>query len=286
MTRTSHAPRRSIGWRRLRLSTTFVALAAGACSLTAPPAEDVLRTGEVDDQRCEAAVAAFRARPDDPEVALQTARVLFEAADLTVQQALVAEAEQVAGASVADVLAVEDELPDAVRERVLGLASTGAEAAQVAVDAPLQGDALVEANVLLAQHLSFVAWANGPMRSLMAGYGGRIQAAMARALELDATWDHGAPLRLKGRFLCEAPWPLRDRDASLELLRRAVEQRALPIHHLFLGDVLSERGDAAGAIEQWRMVANAEADETTRRVAPFHRRMAALRLQAAQGSGS
>lgn len=249
-----------------------------ACALQAPQAEQVLADGGADDRASAEALEAFRAAPDDLDAALRAARVLFAAADLSVQRALVAAIEAQPQPGLEQVLAVEEQLPEAARERVLSLSGAGAEAAQVIVDARPDD---VEANVLLAQHLSFVAWANGPMRSLMAGYGGRIEAAMKRALAVDASWDHGAPLRLRGRFLAEAPWPLRDREQSLELLQRAVATRAMPIHHLFLGDLLFDRGDRDGALAQWRQAVTAEPDETTAAVAPWHRRLAELRVEAA-----
>lgn len=262
------------------LLSLFV-LSFGACSLTAPSADEVLREDDAD-AACRDAIAAFRAAPDDVGQALETARLLFAASDRSVQQAFVDRVESLEDPSVDDVLAVEDELPDSVAERVLGLATTGAEAAQAVVDAADATDEpSAEPNVLLAQHLSFVAWANGPMRSLMAGYGGRIEAAMERALEADPEWDHGAPLRLRGRFLAEAPWPLRNRDESLELLQRATDSYPMPIHHLFLGDLLHDRGDADGALAQWRQVLTSEPDETTAPIAPLHRRLAELRIDAA-----
>jgi tetratricopeptide (TPR) repeat protein len=268
-----------IGPVRRVVVAASVACAAG-CALTAPPVRDVLDgSSEVD---CARAVDAFRAAPGDADLALQAAHALFAAADSTVQAALVAAGDALADPDPSAVLAAEADLPDAIRDRVLGLATTGAEAAQAALDAlgddPQRRGARVDADVHLALHLTFVAWANGPMRSLMAGYGSRITAAMDRALALDPEWDGGAPLRLKGRFLAQAPWPLADREQAIALLRRAVATAPLPIHHLFLGDVLWQDGDHERAIAAWRAVLTSEPDDTTRAGAPFHRRMAELRL--------
>jgi hypothetical protein len=47
------------------------------------------------------------------------------------------------------------------------------------------------------------------------------------------------------------------------------------------GDVLWQGGDRDDAIAEWRAVLTSEPDDTTRAVAPFHRRMAELRLAAA-----
>ncbi|MFK7740686.1 MAG: hypothetical protein AB8H80_10210 [Planctomycetota bacterium] len=267
---------------------TLLACAA-SCALSAPPIDDVLDAASApSDKPLANAIAHFRANRADVAAALAAARALFAAADVEVQRALADASESIDADSPSDVLAAEESLPDVILERILGLANSGAEAAQAAIE-QLATDTAgherhgqeVEANVLLAQHLSFVGWANGPVRSLMSGLGNRIQTAMARAIELDPEWCHGAPLRLKGRFLAKAPWPLRDRDESLQLLQRAAQLRAMPIHHLFLGDILFEQGDLENAIVQWRMVQTATPDETTADTTADHRRMAASRLRAA-----
>lgn len=273
--------------RRAALAGAAFACLAG-CALQPAPVAQVLDASQ--DQRCADAIAAFRAEPNDVERALDAAHAAFAAADRSVQEALVATVRDLPAPTPAAILAAEAEMPAAVRDRVLALADTGAAAAQAALDA-LSADTArpaadlardrVDAEVHLALHLSFVAWANGPMRALFAGYGERITAAMDAALAIDPVWDHGAPLRLKGRFLAQAPWPLRDRDESLRLLQRAVATAPLPIHHLFLGDLLFARGDSAGALAEWQSVLDGEPDDTTRDVAPFHRELARLRLAAA-----
>jgi len=266
--------------RRVAVALSFVC--AAGCALTAPPVHEVLDGSR--EAECARAVEAFREAPGDVDLALRATHALFAAADPTVQAALVEVGNALVDPDPSAVLAAEADMPAVIRDRVLGLATTGAEAAQAALDAlgedPQRRDERVDANVHLALHLSFVAWANGPMRSLMAGYGSRITAAIDRAHALDPEWDGGAPLRLEGRFLAQAPWPLADRDRAIVLLRRAVAVAPLPIHHLFLGDVLWQDGDRDGAIAEWRAVLTSEPDDTTREVAAFHRRMAELRLGA------
>lgn len=279
-------PDRTTGRPAALACAAFVCFAG--CALRPKPVAQVLDASQ--DQRCTDAIAAHRAEPHDARRALAAARAAFAAADLSVQQALVETVGGLTAPTPAAILAAEAEMPAGVRDRVLALADAGAAAAQAALDALAADTARppsdfardrVDAEVHLALHLSFVAWANGPMRSLFAGYGKRITAAMDAALALDPEWDHGAPLRLKGRFLAQAPWPLRDRDEGLSLLRRAVAAAPLPIHHLFLGDLLFERGDVDAAVAEWRLVIDSEPDDTTRAVAPFHRELARLRLAAA-----
>jgi tetratricopeptide (TPR) repeat protein len=256
-----------------------------ACTLTpAPVAEELTASG---DQQCLAAVAAFRAQPTDATLALTATRLLFVTADEAVQNALLEVARSLSSPDVAAVLAADRLLPAKVRERVVSLATTGAEIAEAAVAALARESdqavlaARVDAQVYLALHLSFVAWANGPVASLMAGYATRIVAAMEAALALDPFSDHGAPLRLRGRFLARAPWPVGDLKKARELLTRAVKHAPLPIHHLFLGDALFALGEQPAAIQQWQSVLLAKPDATTASVAMMHREMAQLRLRAA-----
>lgn len=259
---------------------------ASACTLTPAPVADALTASG--DDACLAAVAAFRAQPTDATLALAATRLLFVTADEAVQNALLEVARSLSSPDVAAVLAADRVLPATVRQRVLSLATTGAEIAEAAV-AALQRESdqvvplasRVDAQVLLALHLSFVAWANGPVASLMAGYASRIVAAMEAALALDPLSNHGAPLRLRGRFLARAPWPVGDLKEARELLTRAVTHAPMPIHHLFLGDTLFALGEQPEAIQQWQSVLLAKPDATTASVASMHREMAQLRLRAA-----
>ena len=257
------------------------ALLAAACSLSPAPVEQVLAASA--DERCVAAVAAWRAEAADAERALVASRLLFEVVDVRVQRALVAAAAAVDAPDVAALLALEETLPAGVRDEVLSLCTTGVEAAQAALAALAARDDLatqrVEAQVHLALHTTFLAWASGPMRSMVAGYASRVLAAADAAIAIEPSWQGASPLRLKGRFLARAPWPVGDGDAALALLERAVAVAPMPINHLFLGDHLYARGALAAAAEQWRLVLTSEPDEATGATAPFHRDMARLRLR-------
>ncbi|MCB9879254.1 MAG: hypothetical protein H6835_16790 [Planctomycetes bacterium] len=271
--------------RRWRSSAPLTALLlGGACSLaTAPPMDEVL-TSESRDERCARLVDEWRAAPDDPQRALAASRALFEAVDVTVQQALVDTTRDATFADPRDVVAAEAPMPATIRDRVLALTETGTQAAQAAIDGfaalPTPPPEAVDAQVHLALHLIFVAWANGPMRAMMSGLPKRIEAAMALALAGDRTFDHGAPLRLRGRWLAQAPWPIGDVEQALTLLQEAVHTAPLPIHHLFLGDLLLKREEPDAAAAEWRAVLTDAPDATTAAVCPFHREMAQRRLDA------
>ncbi|MBX3464326.1 MAG: hypothetical protein KF830_14235 [Planctomycetes bacterium] len=255
-----------------------------ACALSAPPAEQTLAPMDANptpaaelDALAAAALAAARAAPDDAEAQLTAAARLFEAADLRLQQATVAWLDAHPDADRATVLAAEDRLGADVRAAIVSLCTDGLACAERA--AVLRPDA-VAAPLHVGLHLSLLAWANGPARSLFAGYGGRLVAAIDRALALDAAFDHGAPLRLQGRFRSKAPWPYADLPAAVQALARAVQLAPLPVSLLFHGDALAAAGDAPGAEVQWRRAAAAPADASTRWSAECMRELARRRLAA------
>lgn len=264
-------------------STVLLAFLAG-CALQGGAAEESLRTDALD-QECLAAVSRFREAVGDGNgiqtseeaaLALAAADRLFDVVDVRIQRSLAEAVQRLSRPTMDEILAAESELPDALRQEVVSLSATGVEAA----DAALAFEPSVAAHQSLALHLTMLAWANGAVRALMAGYGSRIQSHVDQAIELDPGWDGAAPLRLRGRFLAQAPWPVGDLEAARRDLERAVAIAPLPIHHLFLGDVLYALDDAVGAKAEWQRVLESEPDAATKRVYPFHQTMARARLEA------
>jgi len=229
------------------------------------------------DALAERALGAARAAPADTARQVTAAQRLFQAADLRLQRATLLWLDAHPDATRAQVLAAEDQVADADRTEVLSLCTSGLEFAQRAQDAEPDN---VAAALHVGLHLSLIAWANGPARSLFAGYGPKLVAAIDRALELDRTFDGGAPLRLQGRFRGQAPWPYGDLDVARAALAEAVGLRSVPVSHLFFGDVLAKRGEDDAARAQWRLAVTAEADESTRWSADLLRELARRRLAA------
>lgn len=221
------------------------------------------------------ALERARAQPDDAKLALAATSRLFEAADLRLRRASLSVLDATPKASLAKVLAVEDSVPDKARDEILALCSKGLEIAERAARTQPNDVGL---QLHIALHLSLVAWANGPARSFFAGYGPRLVRAMDRAIELDAKWDHAAPLRLRGRFRGMAPWPYGDLDVARESLSRAVEIAPLAINCLFFGDVLWASGEHQKAAAQWRSALTAPDDDSTRYVTPLLHELARRRL--------
>lgn len=240
---------------------------------------------EVDDLSARALLRARAATADsdadteeDVAALLEATRALFSAADLRIRRGTVAALTDSPDSDDLDaVLDADDELPDEIAEAVLSLSTTGLELAERAArDRPDN----VGAQLHRALHLSMVAWANGPMRSLFAGLGPKLQAAIDAAVALDPEYDDAGPLRLQGRFLSRAPWPYGDSEAALEALERAVESAPVCINHLFLGDALHAAGRPDEAIAQWRAARDAPLGAGARYSGPFLRAETELRLRA------
>ncbi len=251
-----------------------------ACALSAPPAETTLASAATGDelsvQTREAIAAADRA-PADVEAAVAASRWLFLAADLRLQRATVAWLTAHPDATRAEVLAADDQLADDVRTEIASLCTRGLEFADRAAQAAERD---VRAKLHQALHVSLLAWANGPARSLFAGYGPKLVKAIDAAVALDPAYDGAAPLRLSGRFRGKAPWPYGDLPAAEKALARAVELAPGVVNQLFFGDVLWRLERRADAEAQWRAAAAARDDESVRWSGELLRSQARARLQA------
>lgn len=227
------------------------------------------------DRAAIAARQAAEASPGNAERQAAASRALFLAADLRVQRAAHAEFAREEPDEIEDVLYIEDELGDEVKEQVEPLALAGIAFADEALKlTPRHPDALLHR----AMHLSLLAWSRGRARTLLEGLAPSTNRAMKAALEFPRH-DGGAPLRLRGRFRTRAPWPYRDLEEAEKLLRQALEISPLPIDYLFLGDTLFEAGDFTGARDAWRATLRAEPDATTRPSIAFQRAAARRRLE-------
>lgn len=248
-----------------------------ACALSARPVDETLGPSSADELQglVQTELAAVQAATDDVDAKIRASRRLFQLADRTLQQATATWLAAHADASRADVLAADDQVDAAVRQDVVSLCTRGLELADAAA-AVRPDDVAVRLHQAL--HLSLLAWANGPARSLMAGYGPKMVQAIDQALRLDARHDGGAPLRLQGRFRGQAPWPYGDVPKAKAALQQACEVASLPVNHLFFGDVLHKAGDVEAAEQQWQRATTAVADESTRWSAALLRTLAHARL--------
>lgn len=273
-----------ISCRNGLLAATLL-LTAG-CALSAPPATETLLpagapgaasaiAGSTPDAEAQQTLAAALAEPTDPVVAVAAARALFAAADHRLQLAVVDWLTAHPDASLAAVLAADDQVATPVRKEIVSLCQQGLELAQRAV-----ADGRAEASLQVALHLSLLAWANGAARSLFAGYGPRLNQAIAAAVAADERVDGAGPLRLQGRFRTKAPWPYADLELAEQSLQHACALQPNTIHWLFLGDLLWARDRREEARAAWQRAMAAGDDDSTRWVGDLLRRQAAARLRA------
>ncbi len=224
--------------------------------------------------------------PADPAAAVAAAVALFAAADLRLQRASLAWIDEQRAATLPQILTADDQVADPARTDILSLCTAGVAAAERALanlsgaTAGAEPTPVVAAHLQLGLHLSLVAWANGPARSLFAGYGPRLVAAIDAAVAADPTFDHGAPLRLQGRFRGRAPWPYGDRAAARAALQQAVGLAPIVVNQLFLGDVLYADGEPEAARTAWQAAIGADGSAATQASDELLRELARRRLQA------
>ena len=254
-------------------------LALVSCgTLDAAPAATVLSGDDLEAQAA-AALSRADADPADLAAALQASQLLFCAADLRLQRAQLAWLDAHPDADLAAILVADDHLPADAVAGILSLCSAGLAAAERVV-AGRPDD--VAARLHVALHLSLVAWANGPMRSLFAGFGPRLVEAIGAAVTKEPLFDGGAPLRLQGRFRGRAPWPYGDLVLARRSLEQATAAHPIVVNELFLGDVLLAAGERDAARAAWLRATGAADDASTRWSAELLRELARRRLGAAR----
>lgn len=225
-------------------------------------------------------LAASREDPGDADLALECSRALFRAADARMLAASLAWLEDHPRASIERTIDVEGELDEELRSEVLALVLEGRARAELSLElAPERVDARLHA----ALHLSLEAWARGPVGAMMEGLGKRVPRAIRAVLEEDETLESAAPLRLMGRFLDRAPWPVGDRTAAIEHLERAWRIAPTVLNGLYLGDALWSAGREDAARGAWQAALAGEDGVGTGETAPLHRELLRRRLAATLG---
>lgn len=200
-----------------------------------------------------AAEAAAAERPGDYAAQVEASRQYFLAADASLFLALVANG----GGDIAEILDAENRLTTAQRSVLRGYAEEGVRYAEAALR--LRKDD-VAAHFYLGLNLTLLAVAKGVAVSLLEGLGTRIRGAYEEAIRLDPWFRGGGPLALKGRFLTNAPWPVRDWEEADRALKAACDRTPNALHLLFLGDLRWRQGKHEEARALWRRAADAPAD--------------------------
>jgi tetratricopeptide (TPR) repeat protein len=273
-----------------RLSACLALFAAllGSC-LNAPPAlENVLVEALSSDDSRSGFPAAFafdgpatkaRARalesPTDAGTQIAAARALFLAADERIQRATLDYLDSLANPSLEDALSADDHLSGTLKVEVESLTLKGLRFAEIALEiSPTDRDALL----YRALHTTVLAWAIGPGRAVLQGLANKASLAIAECALAGEEHLAAAPLRIRGRFLYKAPWPLGDLTRATQCLRLAVKVAPVSLNLLFLGDALYAVGEAGQALDSWKQAASAESDPDSAPLGAYHRESARRRV--------
>ncbi|MEZ6015092.1 MAG: hypothetical protein R3F49_08265 [Planctomycetota bacterium] len=253
--------------------------------LGAPAAADALALGKaaLDGARRRALdlVQRAEAAPEDRGLNGQAAQALCDVADLSIHVALVARFRAEPPTSVTALVRGEDDLDGGLKRELEGLVRDAARLARAALDAP---GTPTEAEVAaLRQDEAFAetlaAWAMGPTRAVLSGAGRRLPKLLAANRALGSAREDASPLRLEGRFLSLAPWPVGDSAGGRALLEEATALAPVPMNALFLGDAAWLTDDPAAARAAWERARTAELKGP---VDALVQELATLRLAAAE----
>ncbi len=219
--------------------------------MTAPRRAEVERDALARLSRADEAAAAGRA-----EAALHSAaaRALCTAADLRLLAGLVAHFRGASAEGPGALVRGEDALGGETRSAVEGLVREAARHARAAL-ALAPTDLAARQDEAFAESLA--AWAMGPTRALVSGAGRRLPKLLAANREAGADREDAAPLRLEGRFLCLAPWPVGDLARGRDALVEAARLAPTALNLMFLGDAHWLAGDATAARDAWRAAVTA-----------------------------
>jgi hypothetical protein len=114
----------------------------------------------------------------------------------------------------------------------------------------------VPAAAALASSYMFYASSLGIIRSIVQGAGGEYKAHAQRLIELDPSFDDGLGASLLANFYLVAPWPVYDRDASLEQFERSAKLAPGSVRNQYgLAVFWARDGDAARARTHFERVA-------------------------------
>jgi len=275
-----------------RIAISFLLAALAACAGPGLDVDEVLADDfALEDQATtelmpiaafDIAATALRERAELPDARpadlVAASRGLFFAADARVQLAALDALDDLDAPSLAQVVEIDSTATDRTRAEVESLTRAGKQCAERALEL---AEADVDALLYRGLNTVLLAWSVGKSRAVFEGLSSTCQQATKDALAADEAHSSGAPLRLRGRFLSKAPWPVGDRREGLRLLRRSVKVAPVRLNWLFLGDALFAAGDESAAIDAWRNAIDAPSDDDSIALSAYHHRLASRRLSAA-----
>jgi len=185
--------------------------------------------------------------------------------------------------NLAELVDADDRLDAAARADLRTLADGGAREGAAAV--ALAPDR-VEGQLYLALNLSLLALAKSRAAAVLEGLPGAIREHCDKAIAIDKAYADGGALRLLGRFLSSAPWPVRDLDAAQRALEDANAIAPVRANYLFLGDVWYRRDDLPRAAAAWAQAVALPAQPATAAIDGAVQELARRRLALCPATGT
>jgi hypothetical protein len=91
----------------------------------------------------------------------------------------------------------------------------------------------------------------GILNALAQGLEGKFNDRLDKAIQMNASYDHGGPMMTKGRYFFSLPWPKRDLTKSAEWYNKCLAKHAYNARcHLYLAETLLADGKAKEAKAQ------------------------------------
>jgi len=88
----------------------------------------------------------------------------------------------------------------------------------------------------------------GIVNALMQGLESKFNDRLDKAIQMNASFDHGGPMLAKGRYYFSLPWPKRDLAKSAEWYNRCIAKAPESARcHLYLAETLLDDGKAKDA---------------------------------------
>ncbi len=109
----------------------------------------------------------------------------------------------------------------------------------------------VESNFWTAANIGQYSLAIGVLRAIANGLEGKFNGYLDKSVAINKRYECGGPLRTKGSYYQNLPWPKRDLPKSIQLLKEAYQLEPCGVRGLYnLAEALEKNGDRKASIAE------------------------------------
>lgn len=101
----------------------------------------------------------------------------------------------------------------------------------------------VEGHFWLAANIGQYSLAVGVLRALSNGLENKFLEPLEKSIKMDPNYEDAAPIRTKGTYYLNLPWPMRDVPKAIELLTKAIQMKPRGIRNRWYLAQAYEKGD-------------------------------------------